>query len=102
MKIHYQQTGGFMGRLLELDLNLDEEPEEQAGALRNLIDTSDFMNLKEENPASLYGRDSYHYRIMVETETIQHSVHVTDMSMPAALRPLIEELSRLARTKRGK
>lgn len=99
MKILFERTGGFMGRKISLHLNLDDLPSDQAGALKHLLDEVDFLNLEEDKSASLYARDAFHYLVRVETEKIQHSVHVTDLSMPAALRPLIEELSRLARTK---
>ena len=99
MRINFQRTGGFMGRTVNLTLDLDELPADQAGTLKHLLDEVNFFSLEEDNPASPYGRDVFHYLITVETETIQHTVRVSDTKMPASLRPLVENLSRLARSK---
>lgn len=100
IRIFFEQTGGFMGRKVSLQLNLDEIPADQAMNLRRLIDQSDFLNLEEVHAASSQFRDALHYQIRVETDNIRHNVQATDLSMPAALRPLVEELSRLARIKK--
>lgn len=87
-----------MGRKTSLALNLNEMPALQAGTLKRLLEESNFLTL-DEVPISTTteSRDDYHHRITVETETIQHTVRVTDASMPGTLRPLVDELARLAR-----
>jgi hypothetical protein len=97
MRIQFEQTGGFMGRTVSVDLNLEELPVEQADQIRKLIDQADFINLGE-NLSSPSTPDAYSYRITVETDVLKHTVSVGDASAPDSLRPLIQELSQRART----
>ena len=97
MRIQFEQTGGFMGRTVDLDLDLDELPEDQAEQIRGLVDGANFIHLDEdlsERPTP----DAFSYRITVETDRESHTVRVGDASAPDSLRPLIQELSRRART----
>lgn len=102
MRIHFQQTGGFMGRKTELTLDLAALPPDQAEVLRQRVDDANFLTLGDSIPAFHPARDAFHYLITVETETLQHTIHVTDVTMPATLRPLIEELSHLAKLKNSR
>lgn len=97
MRITFQRTGGFMGQKVDLILDLDSLPADQAEALRRHLDQANFLTLEDSSPGSHPARDAFHYLITVETEKFKHTVHVTDLSMPASLRPLVEELTALAR-----
>jgi hypothetical protein len=101
MRIIFERTGGFMGRKVSLDVHLKDLPTPQAESLQQLIDQSDFLELKDSVPDSDSARDGFQYRITVEAEIIHHSVETTEFTMPAKLRPLIDELTRLARTMRS-
>lgn len=102
MRILFQQTGGFMGRKTELTFDLDTLPPDQAETLRQHVDEANFLTLGDSIPAFHPARDAFHYLITIETETLQHTIHVTDMSMPATLRPLVEMLSNLAKQQNRK
>lgn len=102
MRITFQRTGGFMGQKINLILDLHSLPADQAETLRSHIDQANFLTLDDSPLGSHPARDAFHYLITVETETLKHTVHVTDMSMPASLRPLVEELSNLARQRNSK
>jgi len=97
MRIQFEQTGGFMGRTVNLDLDLDELPADEAGQIRQLIEEADFINLHEDLSVRPMP-DAYSYRITVDTGTLTHTVRVGDPDTPDSLRPLIQELSRRART----
>lgn len=99
-RILFERTGGFMGRKVRLDLDLDELPAPQAGTLKRLLDQVGFSTLEAVYPAPSSARDVFTYLITVESEGSQYTVQATDLSMPDSLRPLVEELSRLARTSR--
>jgi hypothetical protein len=95
-KILFERTGGFMGRKVSVTINMDDLPKEQAEMLTEFLDESDFFKL----PADLTKPavpDSFTYNITVVKE---HSVRVSDTTAPEELRPLLEELSKQARTKR--
>jgi hypothetical protein len=104
MRITFERTGGFMGRKVSLILELDELPSDQAGTLSRLLDEANFFAI-EETPSTpgptRVARDDFHYLITVETRDVTHTVRTTNATMPASLRPLIEELSQLARMPRG-
>jgi hypothetical protein len=98
--ITFERTGGVMGRPVNLKVDLETLPDDQAQKLQNLLLTSDFFKIPENTPAaasSSPGRDEFHYHVTVEANRSHHTVHTTDASAPANLRPLIEELSRLAK-----
>ena len=99
MRIIFERSGGIMGSKSSLTTDLDDLPHDQAETLRLLMDESNFFTLPE-NPPTSPNPDGFQYTLTVETDTIRHTVHTTDMTMPTVLRPLIEKLSRLARTYR--
>ncbi|MBI5839259.1 MAG: hypothetical protein HZB19_04080 [Chloroflexi bacterium] len=97
-RIEFERSGGFMGRKVTLNLNLDELPPDQAQTLSLLIDESDFFNLPD-SPAKPPVPDSFLYTITVTTDTRQHTVHTSDTTAPERLRPLLIDLSARARAR---
>ena len=98
-KIFFERTGGFMGRKVSLTIDLDDLPAEQVDLLDELLDEADFFELPSDLTKSAMP-DAFTYNITVSSETRQHSVRVSDATIPDDLRPLLEELSRQARMKR--
>lgn len=98
MRIVFEQSGGFMGRTVNLTLDLSELPPDQASALRVLLQDAHFLDL-DQDLAPRPMRDSFSYRITVETENAEHTIRVNDANAPSNLRPLIQELSKRARTR---
>lgn len=96
--ILFERTGGFMGRKISLTLDLDSLPSDQAETLRGLLETCDFFSLPASSPAPP-APDEFFYRITVQTKTITHTVEISDTGMEDSLRPLVEELGRLAKKK---
>ena len=98
-KIFFERTGGFMGRKVSLTIDLDDLPAEQVDLLDELLDEADFFELPSDLTKSAMP-DAFTYNITVSSETRQHSVRVSDATIPDDLRPLLEELSRQARMQR--
>jgi hypothetical protein len=98
-KIYFERTGGFMGRKVSATIDLDELPDDQAEALGELLDDADFFELPPDltRPAM---PDAFTYNITVSSDERQHSVRVSDATVPDDLRPLLEELSKQARMRR--
>ncbi len=95
-RILFERSGGFMGRKVSLEIDMDDLPEDEAGTLRELLDEVDFFDLPDDlrrAPAP----DEFTYSITVAVEERQHSVRVSDTSMPDDLRPLLKELNKLMR-----
>ena len=85
-----------MGRTVSLRLDLDSLPPPQAEMLRGLLESSNFFSLPESS-ANPPAPDEFIYSITVNTDTIEHTIQTSDTAMDESLRPLVEELGRLAR-----
>lgn len=98
MRIIFNRSGGIMGLKSSLTIDLDELPPDQAVTLRRLLDESHFFTLPE-NPPTRPIPDGFQYTITVETDKLNHTIHTSDTTAPEGLRPLLQELSQMARRK---
>jgi hypothetical protein len=92
--ITFKRSGGFVGKGMRFQLTLDELPRSDASALLRLIEQSEFFKLPE-NLIVKFNPDEYQYTITVDVGVICHTVRTNDTTMPASLRPLVDELSSL-------
>ena len=92
--ITFKRSGGFVGKGMRFQLSLEELPKEDARALLRLIEQSGFFSLPE-NLIVKFNPDEYQYTITVDAGVIYHTVRTNDTTMPASLRPLVDELSSL-------
>lgn len=92
--ITFKRSGGFVGKGMRLQLTLDDLPGNNASVLLRLIEQAEFFNLPE-NLIVKFNPDEYQYTITVDAGIICHTVRTNDTTMPALLRPLVEELSSL-------
>jgi hypothetical protein len=95
-QIIYERSGGFMGRKVTIHLNLDELPARQSRTLLRLLREADFFNLPEDLISQSLP-DAFTYTITVEEETQSHTIHLSDTTATETLRPLLDDLSELAR-----
>jgi len=96
--ITFERTGGFGGQPVNLKIDLATLPDDQAQILQNLILTSNFFEIPENTTAAFSSaRDEFKYNLTIEANRSRHTVHTTDTTAPDNLRPLIEELSKLAK-----
>jgi len=92
--ISFKRCGGFVGRGMRLQLRLEELPAQDARALRRLIEEAKFFSIPE-NLIVKFNPDEYQYTITVDAGPVCHTVRTNDTTMPASLRPLVDELSSL-------
>ena len=92
--ITFKRAGGFVGKGMRFQLSLEELPMNDASALLRLIEQSAFFNLPE-NLIVKFNPDEYQYTITVDAGVMCHTVRTNDTTMPASLRPLVDELSSL-------
>jgi hypothetical protein len=97
-KIKFNRSGGFVGQEIDLDLDLDTLPANEALNLIHLVQKSDFFKLPEDMVATATP-DEFIYTLTVESGSSQHSIHTSDTSVPDSLRPLLNVLSTLAMVK---
>ena len=85
-----------MGQEMAADFNLSEMPDDISQHLHNLITASNFFDTPALNEA--FSRpDEFEYTVTVEAANSMHTIRATDSSMSEALRPLIEDLTELAK-----
>lgn len=94
--INFKRTGGIMGNDLTMDFDLNNMPASEAQRLHNMINESRFFEVPVVNDLRA-GPDEYEYVITVVAGNSIHTVHVSDTSMPEALRPLVEDLTEIAK-----
>jgi hypothetical protein len=98
-QITFDRTGGFMGRKVSFSLNLDDLPTRQSKTLQRLLDQADFFNLPE-NLIAHPRPDEFTYSITVEGAVQRRTVRLSDSTATDALRPLLDNLSKRARSAR--
>jgi len=92
--ITFKRSGGFIGQGMRFQLDLKQLPPDDAHAIIRLIRQAEFFNLPE-NFIIKFNPDEYQYTITVDLGVISHTVRANDTTMPASLRPLVDELSSL-------
>lgn len=93
--INFRRTGGIAGKELSAELDLGSIPGRAAQRLQGLLVESNFFEIPDVG--NLMSRpDEYEYIITVVAGNSIRTIHVTDSSMPEALRSLVEELTQLA------
>lgn len=94
--INFRRTGGAAGREMALDIDLGSIPASAAERLHRLLTASDFFEIPLVSDLRA-APGEHEYTITVVAGNSLHTVHATDSSMPRTLRPLIDELTELAR-----
>lgn len=95
-KIHFQRTGGMLGREVDADIDLNEIPEDASQELMRLISETNFFKIPQNMIAQAVP-DEYEYTVTVEAGNTNHTIQTTDSAAPESLRALLEKLSTLAR-----
>jgi hypothetical protein len=90
----FKRCGGFIGTGMRFQLDLDQLPISDASFIVRLIEQAEFFDLPE-NLIIKFNPDEYQYTITVDLGVTSHTVRTNDTTMPASLRPLVEELSAL-------
>ena len=93
--INFKRTGGSE-REMSMDFELGSLPQPDSQRLQNLLTQSNFFDIPTVNDL-MTGPDEHAYTITVVAGNSLHTVHVSDTSMPRSLRPLVEELTELAK-----
>ena len=94
--INFKRTGGGIARDLSMDFDLNNMPASEAQRLHNMINQSKFFDVPVVNNLRT-SPDEYEYVITVVAGNSIHTVHVSDTSMPESLRPLVEDLTEIAK-----
>ena len=96
-RITFERTGGFAGMHNVVNINPRDLPEEQAEALRELLNELDFDELPKQAMNNPSLPDQFTYHITIETKQGEHSLVTGDTSAPEEMQELIQMLNRIAR-----
>lgn len=91
-KITFKRSGGFVGRGLRFELNLNNLPISAVRNITRLVEEAQFFDLPE-NLIKSFKPDEYQYTITVDAGITNHTVRTNDSTMPNSLRPLVKELA---------
>ena len=94
-KIVFERSGGFLEPPMGLTLDVNTLPLREAKNIMYLIEDADFFRFPEDL-VDESAVDDFIYTIIVETNSAQHCVNVSDMYLSEPLQLLVNELSALA------
>ena len=94
--INFKRTGGGLDKDLAMDFDLNNMRADESRRLHNLLNESRFFEVPVVNDLRT-GPDEYEYTITVIAGNSIHTIHVSDTSMPQAVRPLVEDLTEIAK-----
>jgi hypothetical protein len=95
--INFKRTGGSMGKELTMDFDLNNMPASEAQRLHNMLNESKFFEIPVVDDLRA-SPDEYEYVITVVAGNSIHTIHLSDTSMPQSVRPLVEDLTEIAKT----
>lgn len=93
MRISLVSSGGFTGQRLTGSLDTDELPETQASAALTAL-----KELASAPPTIPAGASLPRYRLTFADAGAERTVEVTESQIPAAVRPIVTELVKRARS----
>jgi len=100
MRIYFQRMGGFAGLRMATTLDSHELEEEEVRTLAEEIQQAGFFELPKRLQPDRGAVDRFEYHITVEDEHKEHSIVVSEAAMPDSLRPLVQHLEQLMRSRR--
>lgn len=100
MKIQFERSGGFTAIPLRFAVDTDQLEPSLAAELIRLVDESQFTHLADQVDPLSEVRDQFHYRLTIDHQGSSHTVETGDSNTPEGLRPLLRQLTLLARSGR--
>jgi hypothetical protein len=101
MRIQFERSGGFAGMRMGTTVDTHSLSAEKAQNLQDLVEAANFFGLPATIQSSGEGADRFQYNITVESEGKSHTVEVGESAVPESLRPLLNQLTTLARSGPG-
>lgn len=97
IRILYERSGGFMGRVVRFESTLEELPPDQSEILKRLLDDADFFHLENPAPQADGMADGFCHSLMIEDGPISRSLQFNDPNIPEKIKPLLDELKARSR-----
>lgn len=102
MKIRFTRTGGVAGARLNVEVDTDTLPPEDAKPLRDLIAAASPALRRSRSGGAESGADRFVYRIALDDGGRKTEIDLDDSSIAPELQPLLDHLLERARRARAK
>lgn len=96
VRIHFERSGGFAGIEIEISIETDDLPTEEAQEVERLIEICNFFALPVKPNNKLPWPDQFQYKITIESEDMTHAIEISDSTAPQEMQPLLQKLTMLA------
>lgn len=100
MKIRFRQTGGFAGLVKSAEIDTEQLPPAEAEQLASLVTQTHFFELPE--PRATARPDEEQYTLAIESGGRSRELHLGRLSVPAQLKPLVDQLTKRAQYEKRK
>jgi len=109
MRIHFERSGGFANIRLTAEADTDARElifgaarvkrslsADETRNLEEMVKAADFFNLPAATTRPTQGADRFQYLVTVEVDSKRHTVQTSEAVPSAALRLLLDSLTKLA------
>jgi hypothetical protein len=96
--VKFRRTGGYAGNLPALEFDTASLPAEKRAQIAGLIGDVDFDAIEARSAQAV--PDAFQYELEVTTGGHHRRLTVGDRQVPDMLRPLVDQLTELARERR--
>jgi len=97
LRISFERSGGFAGIMMKTTVDEKDLAPDEAQELRQLIEGADFFNLSKKIMPRSPRPDRFQYELSLEESGRQHTVTLSEETLPEKLKPLVRWLMEKAR-----
>ena len=97
MRISFERSGGFAGITMKTAVDEKDLAPGEAQKLRQLVEEADFFNSPGKIMARSPQPDRFQYELRLEEGNRQHTVTMSEETLPEKLKPLIKWLKEKAK-----
>jgi len=101
LHIDFERTGGFTGMRLSATIDSESLDDDQINALLDQLESANFFDLPPKLDDQSGGPDRFCYRLSVHTDEQENTVEISETAVPEPLRPVLQQLTELARKGRA-
>jgi len=103
LRISFERSGGFAGITTKTTVDEKDLAPDEAHKLRQLVEEADVFDLSKKIVPQSPRPDRFQYELSLEESGQQHTVTMSEETLPAKLKPLVNWLMEKSRqTKKGK
>ncbi len=97
MRVSFERSGGFAGITMRTTIEEKDLAPDEAQKLRQLVEGVDFFNLSKRMMPRSPRPDRFQYELSLEESGREHTVTMSEETLPEKLKPLVSWLMEKAR-----